>query len=291
MIYSLDAAVKVKMFGHVSQKHGRWHNGSKSSNSTVVYCTDGEINMQVGDDVFHLDTGDLLLLPPDILFKPLDGGSCKYYFFNFEAAVLPETMDLPRYISILPHKGLVDGHAYSSIGSYRSASRVAQFIKNAPYRIKAIFERGDQLHPEKHFSDQLLLDNLMRELLIQMGMDRAPRLSTKLAEILDYVHQHYSKKITLSALADRFFLSESYIARLFKKELGCKPSEYVNNLKISMAQTLLAETNLSVTETAERLGYSDVYYFSKVFKQIAGTTPSALKKETESTGSNRNITP
>ena len=124
MVYSLDATVKVKMFGHVSQKHGRWHNGAKSPDSTVLYCTDGEINMDIGGKIFHAEEGDLLLIPRDTLFKPLDGGKCKYYFFNFEAEVLPETRELPNYIAIVPHAGLKDGHAYSSVGKYDSESRL-----------------------------------------------------------------------------------------------------------------------------------------------------------------------
>lgn len=127
------------------------------------------------------------------LYKPLDGGSCKYYFFNFEATILPETNELPSHISIVPHAGLVNGHAYSSIGSYTSASRVEQYIKSASYRIKEVFEQADRLHPDKSFSDQLLLDNLLRELLIQTGKNTAPKLNNKLAEILDYVHRNYTK--------------------------------------------------------------------------------------------------
>lgn len=279
MIYSLDNTVKVKMFGHVYQEKGHWHNGSKSPDNTIIYCTDGEINMIVGESIFHLDPGDLLLLPRETLYKPLDGGSCKYYFFNFEATILPETNELPSHISIVPHAGLVNGHAYSSIGSYTSASRVEQYIKSASYRIKEVFEQADRLHPDKSFSDQLLLDNLLRELLIQTGKNTAPKLNNKLAEILDYVHRNYSKQISLSVLANRFFLSESYIARLFKKGLACKPSEYLNKIRVSVAKTLLLETDMSVTEISERVGYSDVYYFSKVFRQIVGTTPSTLKKK------------
>lgn len=277
MVYSLDATVKVKMFGHVSQKHGRWHNGAKSPDSTVLYCTDGEINMDIGGKIFHAEEGDLLLIPRDTLFKPLDGGKCKYYFFNFEAEVLPETRELPNYIAIVPHAGLKDGHAYSSVGKYDSESRAEQYMKNAPYRIKEIFEQADKLHPEKSFSDQLLLDNLLRELLIRMGMDKPSKINARLKEILEYIHNNYFEHISLSSLSERFLMSESYIARLFKKELGCKPSEYINRIRISVAKTLLSETDISITEISEKTGFSDVYYFSKTFKRIEGVSPSQLR--------------
>ena len=72
-------------------------------------------------------------------------------------------------------------------------------------------------------------------------------------------------------------MSESYIARLFKKELGCKPSEYINRIRISVAKTLLSETDISITEISEKTGFSDVYYFSKTFKRIEGVSPSEIR--------------
>jgi AraC-like DNA-binding protein len=91
--------------------------------------------------------------------------------------------------------------------------------------------------------------------------------------IINYIENHYADNLSLSALATRFSLSQSYIARIFRKELYCKPSEYVNKIRISVAKTLLAQTNLSVSEIAEKVGFLDVYYFSKVFKKIIGTSP------------------
>ena len=60
-------------------------------------------------------------------------------------------------------------------------------------------------------------------------------------------------------------------------KLNCKPSEYINNVRISAAETLLRETDMSVSEIAERVGYSDVYYFSKTFKRLVGCSPSKIR--------------
>lgn len=64
----------------------------------------------------------------------------------------------------------------------------------------------------------------------------------------------------------RIVTDETAFVKEFK-ELGCKPSAYVNRIRISAAKLLLTDTDMTVREIADRVGYSDVYYFSKVFKK------------------------
>ena len=278
MIYNLDTAVRVRMFGHVSQKCGGWHNGARPSIDIVLYCTDGEINMQIDGAVFHVETGDLLIIPPNAFYRPLAGGSCQYYFFHFEAERLSDTHDIPTHIMISPHANLTDGFAYTCESQYRAVTRVQQHTKHAPYLVKSIFERAKDLKPNVSFSDQLRLDLLLRELLICMGEENSPKQNKRLTEIIAYIEKHYSDNLCLSALSKRFSLSKSYIARLFREEMSCKPSEYVNRIRISVAKAILLQTNMTVSEIAEKVGYSDIYYFSKIFKRIVGTSPLSMRR-------------
>jgi len=278
MIYNLDATIRVRMFGHVSQKCGGWHNGARPSIDIMLYCTDGEINMKIDDAIFHIEKGDLLIIPPNTFYRPLAGGSCQYYFFHFEAERLSDTHDIPTHIMISPHANLTDGFAYTCETKYRSVTRVQQHMKHAPYRIKSIFERAKDLKPNVSFSDQLRLDLLLRELLIDMGEANSPIQNKRLTEIIAYIEKHYSDNLCLSALSKRFSLSQSYIARLFREEMGCKPSEYVNRIRISVAKAMLLQTDMSVSEIAEKVGYSDVYYFSKIFKRMVGMSPLKARR-------------
>lgn len=56
MLYELAGIVKVKMFGNVSQMHGAWHNRVRLADNIVLYCTEGEIHMQLADDPMLLET-------------------------------------------------------------------------------------------------------------------------------------------------------------------------------------------------------------------------------------------
>jgi YesN/AraC family two-component response regulator len=126
--------------------------------------------------------------------------------------------------------------------------------------------------------DQLSLDNLARELLIIMGESEQTKVDEKIAQILNYVHAHYAEDVSLSALAKRFSLSESYIARLFREKVGTKPASYVNRVRISAAKELILGTDCPMSEIAEKIGFSDTYYFSNTFKKFEGTSPSQFRK-------------
>lgn len=279
MIFNLDKNVRVRIFGHVPQKRGAWHEIWIQDNNLLLYCTEGEINMLVDDIVYHLDTDDILLIPEGAHYKPLDGGSCCYYFIAFDAETLPDDAKTPIYISTIPHAWLSEGYAYTCIDDYISAVKVDRLIKKAPYRMKHLFETAIKLTPHLRYSDQLYLDNLLRELLICMGSEQTQKSNRKLAEIVKYIHSHYSEPLGLSDIAKYFSLSPSHVVHLFKKEFGCKPSEYVNRIRISAAQTLLAETDLTVSEIADTIGYSDVYYFSKIFKKTVGVPPTKFRNQ------------
>lgn len=277
MIYSLDDPIRVKMFGQVSQNRGSWHGGRRLSENILLYCTDGEINMKIEDERFHVEAGDILLIPGFAYYQPLDGGSCRYYFFHFTAAALPDGIRIPPCVRLSAHAGLTDGYAYTCISDYLSVVSLPLYVNNPPYSIRALFERAASLRPDICFSDQLLLDHLLRELLIEAGKPDLGRHNKRLTDIMAYIGRHYAEPLSLSLLSRRFSLSPSYIARLFQKELSVKPSEYINRLRIFMAKSMLEETNMTVTEIAQKTGFSDVYYFSRVFKKITGSSPTAAR--------------
>ena len=278
VIYNLDNTVKAVRFGHVPQKQGAWHNTWKQENNTVLYCTDGEIHMMMDEFVYHLETGDALLIPYGAEYEPLEGGACRSYFITFDAEILPDETKISTYISAIPHPWLTEGYAYNCVGDCTAAVKVDRFYKNAPYRMKSIFEEASKLKPNQSFIDYLCLNNLVRDLLICMGNANQRNSNKKFSEILRYIDSHYSEPLSLSDLARQVSLSPSHIAHLFRMELGCTSSEYVNKIRISAAKTLLTETDMTVSEIADRIGYSDVYYFSKIFKRITGTAPSKYRK-------------
>lgn len=88
-----------------------------------------------------------------------------------------------------------------------------------------------------------------------------------------YIQQNLDQKLTLNEVAAAFGISPSYLSTLFGKysELGFV--NFVNHAKIAAAKDMLRDSNDKIYEVAEKLGFENAYYFSKVFKKVAGCSP------------------
>ncbi len=91
-------------------------------------------------------------------------------------------------------------------------------------------------------------------------------------DILAYINQNLSQTITMEQLAARFYLSESYICRIFKEATGTTINKYITARRISIAKALLNE-GVSVSEAFERSGFNDYSNFFKAFTKAVGVSP------------------
>jgi AraC family transcriptional regulator len=92
------------------------------------------------------------------------------------------------------------------------------------------------------------------------------------------MHAHLEHDLPLEEIAAAAHLSPFHFARLFKKLTGTTPHAYLAALRAARAQTLLAETDLSITEVGARVGHSSPSHFAKAFRQATGISPSAYRK-------------
>lgn len=95
--------------------------------------------------------------------------------------------------------------------------------------------------------------------------------------IKTYVEQHADKLITLEKISSLFFLNPSYCSYLFKEKTGVNFVDYVNQIRIGKAKTLLRTTDEKVYRIAKTLGYDNPKYFFRVFKKVEGVTPEEYR--------------
>lgn len=101
--------------------------------------------------------------------------------------------------------------------------------------------------------------------------------SAPIRSAVRYMEKNFAGSLTLPDVAAHAGLSAEYLSRLFKEETGVKFVVYLNNLKLKHALHLLETTNLKVYEVAEQVGYSNLSYFSTVFKKNFGQNPFDYK--------------
>jgi len=99
--------------------------------------------------------------------------------------------------------------------------------------------------------------------------------------VMNYIGHHYEEDLSLGKLARRFGMSESYLSRSFSKEAGLKFTEYVNLIRIENAKKYLLHTDARIAEVSSKVGYANVEHFSRVFKQMAGVSPSVYQDKSD----------
>lgn len=135
----------------------------------------------------------------------------------------------------------------------------------------------------KKFSDFLLNEIIVLcfRLLIEKNLlgditFTDPEFFPKIKEYID--NNFTSPNFSLSLLADSLYISKSYLTKIFKKNIGYPPMDYINQKRTSLAITYLLNTNDTLTEIAYKLGYSNSIQFIKLFKKRLGNTPSEFRK-------------
>ena len=98
------------------------------------------------------------------------------------------------------------------------------------------------------------------------------------SEIVKYLEQHLSDNITLEKVTRKFAINRNKLNEIFEKHSSMTCMNYLLNLRMDLAKIMLTKTELPISEISSRTGYSDFSYFSKVFKEQTGMTPSQFRE-------------
>lgn len=98
-------------------------------------------------------------------------------------------------------------------------------------------------------------------------------------EIQLFILTHYGENITLNMLAEQFYLHPNYLSRFFKEKTGKNFIEYLTEVRMEKVKELLVNTDNKVVDISLMVGYDNPRYFSKVFKQFTGMTPSEYREK------------
>lgn len=108
---------------------------------------------------------------------------------------------------------------------------------------------------------------------------RSPVITEKLQAALGYMTEHLNEKISISDISHSVYLSQYHFQRLFKKQTGVTPYEYLIHLRINRAKDLLVSTDASLEDIAASCGFSDSKNLIYNFKRVVHTTPNQYRKE------------
>lgn len=124
-----------------------------------------------------------------------------------------------------------------------------------------------------------LITDIIQTKKASISASKSDNLSVKLEKIRDYIHDNFTKVITLDSLSEQFLISKYYLSREFKHKYNIGIVTYLTNRRITFAKQLLRFTNKSVNDIAREVGIDDTTYFIKQFKKIENITPAEYRNK------------
>lgn len=126
-----------------------------------------------------------------------------------------------------------------------------------------------------------LSDNLLSKLKSTFGnMSDRNEKSRKANEIIKYIRERFSDKdLSIQSIANHAYLSQTYLCAYFKKTTGKTINEFITEVRIEKAKELLRDAHIKLYEITDTIGYTDVNYFSTIFKKHTGYTPSEFREK------------
>ncbi|MCX7656249.1 MAG: helix-turn-helix domain-containing protein [Treponemataceae bacterium] len=114
--------------------------------------------------------------------------------------------------------------------------------------------------------------------IIEISKNKKDSHNRLVAEkIARYVQNHFHEPLSLYMLSRHVYLSEAYLSRIFHEEMGKPLKQFINEVRSTEAKRLLSETELSITEIANRVGYPNAHGFMKFFKEQTGMSPKEYR--------------
>jgi transcriptional regulator GlxA family with amidase domain len=125
-------------------------------------------------------------------------------------------------------------------------------------------------------SSFILFDNIDR---INKKTDDTPQSEHLFKKVLNYIDDNISENLSVNQISEANSIDRTYLYKLFQTHKGIGPSEYIQELKLQKACSLLRKSSLSITEISYETGFSSSSYFSKFFHSKLGIAPSTYRKK------------
>lgn len=244
----------------------------------LTLIQEGEILYHINQNTFHLKEGDALFCNANVLHSGsmFEQKDCKYISITFDLKLLYGFENSQIYSKyILP---IIFDVSFPCVLFTSSVPWQRQEIHIIKSILPLILEKknGYEFQLVKLLMDFWFLLFEQKESSPSFAYDSEKNYE-RIRIILSYIATNYQKKITLEEISAQVFLCKSECCRLFKKYMKLPLFQYILQYRIEQSLSLLCSGQYTITDVAEKTGFCDSNYYSKIFVKIKGCTPSAYR--------------
>ncbi|RZI50290.1 AraC family transcriptional regulator [Aeribacillus pallidus] len=223
-----------------------------------IFCIEeGIFEYQVMDQKGEAQFGDIIFCPPNIPLKRKAITPLKFHFLRFSFK------NIEHYHLPIGKIKILDTDRLSSTYTHLRSMAFNETKLSKRWKAHLIY-------------DLLQLYNMENQLLT---IDNQPKIKDPvIAKAIQQMHEQAFTNITIQNIASNFGLSSVQFTRRFQASIGIPPIEYLTLLRLRKARTLLLETDYTIDDIASRCGYSNGFYFSRIFSKKMKMSPSNFRK-------------
>ena len=244
---------------------GDWHSVPHTHNHLeLFYIVGGKGQFLIQDQLYPVNVNNLVIINPNVLHTEvsLNAQPLEYIVLGIDGIELRTSDTSNGQFSILDQFESVE-----ISGCLRNILREME-IKNTGYKDVC------QAYME------ILIIRLMRS--TTLGIPAEPQIVTtnrQCAAVRRYIDLHFKESLTLDLLAEEAHMNKYYLSHAFKREYGVSPINYLISRRLEESKYLLAETDLSMSQIAQLLGFSSLSYFSQVFSRTQAISPMEYRQK------------
>lgn len=245
---------EIEYICHKKRPYGFTYSKEKRDYYTMAFILSGSAE-------YNFLNQKCIVKPGDIIFLDKNSSYCSKVVSkeDWEHLVISFKTSTDNDISKLPLK---------TVNKTAHISRFNELFYEA-YNVWSRIGTAYKIHTKSIVSK--ILYELIKENISHFFGSDATHLTVR--KILDYMEENYSKKITIEDLAELSGYSVSHFARVFKEVYSISPIQYLNHIRITHAKNLIKSKQHTITQIAQKCGFTNVYYFSYYFKKVTGVSP------------------
>ena len=258
----------AKLLNAASAKYGGdWHSVPHTHNhAELFYIVGGKGQFLIEDQLYPVNTNHLVIINPNVTHTEvsLNAQPLEYIVLGIEGVELSITENSNGQFCILDHFESMD---------------ITSCLRN-------ILREMELKQPGYEDICQAFMEILIIRLMRSTGLSVPAEPQNNVgnhqcAAVRRYIDHHFKESLTLDQLAAEAHMNKFYLSHAFKQEYGVSPINYMISRRINESKYLLAETDLSLSQIAQLLGFSSLSYFSQVFRKTQGVSPMEYRQDTK----------
>ena len=254
----------AKLLNVASSRYGGdWHSVPHTHNHTeLFYIVGGKGQFLIEDEGFPVNANNLVIINPNVIHTEdsLNAQPLEYIVLGIDGIELATSENSNGRFCILDH--------------FESAE-ISGCLRNI---LREMEQKSTGYEDVCQAFMEILVIRLMRNTTLSVSSQPQTTANNRqCAAVRRYIEMHFKEPLTLEQLAEEAHMNKYYLSHAFKREYGVSPINYMISKRIEESKYLLAETDLSMSQIAQLLGFSSLSYFSQVFHRTQSISPKEYR--------------